>query len=69
MIRPPTFEARALLGREVSHKFLSFPEPAILDRQIRLATFIPLLSNPQLWIMYMVGYHCSGLRKSALRQK
>ena len=29
----------------------------------------PLPPNFQLWITHMVGYHCSGLRKSTVGQK
>ena len=34
----------------------------VKNRQIWLTMFITLLPNSNLWIIHMVGYHCSSLR-------
>ena len=39
------------------------------SRQFWLTMFFPLPPNSQLWIIHMVGYHSSRLRKSTLGQK
>ena len=39
------------------------------DRQIWLTMFFPFPPYSQLWIIHMVGYHCSRLQKSTLGQK
>ena len=31
--------------------------------------FVTLLPNSHLWIIHMVGYHCSSLQKSTFRTK
>ena len=42
---------------------------SICHRQIWLTMFITLLPNSHLWIIHMIGYHCSSLRKNTLEQK
>ena len=52
----------ALALQRISYIFTTY-------RQIWLTMFITLLPNSHLWIIHMVGYHCSSLRKTTLEQK